>query len=135
MHDSGAEKPFSLTGLNGQFVTHAQQLQLQKEKTYRWKINSFSNKVTQGLGKWLKQLPDDVELKNAPLIINAVHLAQPATTYTKLLRQQKKPLAVSALALLAPRAFAAKVTISLCPGQPTFFTAILDDGTTLPKSK
>ena len=108
MHDSGAEKPFSLTGLNGQFVTHAQQLQLQKEKTYRWKINSFSNKVTQGLGKWLKQLPDDVELKNAPLIINAVHLAQPATTYTKLLRQQKETTGSVSLSFISPTSFRRK---------------------------
>ncbi|MGC1528054.1 MAG: CRISPR-associated endoribonuclease Cas6, partial [Phormidesmis sp.] len=108
MHDSGAEKPFSLTGLNGQFVTHAQQLQLQKEKTYRWKINSFSNKVTQGLGKWLKQLPSEVELKNAPLIINAVHLAQPATTYPKLLRQQKETTGSVSLSFISPTSFRRK---------------------------
>ena len=89
LHDGESEKAFSLTGLNGQFTTHSHSLQLQAAETYRWRINSLSAPVTQGIATWLKQLPDTLELKDAPLAIESVHLAQPATTYNKLLNQGK----------------------------------------------
>lgn len=116
MHDSGAEKPFSLTGLHSQFgdqfgsqfVSYAQQLQLQKDKTYRWKINGLNQTVAQGIGKWLKQLPDEIDLKNAPLTINAVQLAQPATTYTKLLQLGKENSSSVSLSFISPTSFRRK---------------------------
>ncbi len=117
MHDSGAEKPFSLTGLSssqvgdqvgGQFVSHAQQLQLTKDKTYHWKVNALNQTVTQGIGKWLKQLPDEIDLKNAPLIINAVRLAQPATTYSKLLQLGKEDSSSVSLSFISPTSFRRK---------------------------
>ena len=108
MHDSGAEKPFSLTGLSGQFVSHAQQLQLQKDKTYHWKINGLNQTVAQGIGKWLKQLPDEIDLRNAPLMIDAVRLAQPATTYTKLLQLGKEKSGSVNLSFISPTSFRRK---------------------------
>lgn len=105
MHDSGAEKPFSLTGLSGQFVSHVQRLQLQKDKTYHWKINGLNQTVAQGIGKWLKQLPDAIDLKNVPLIIEAVRLVQPATTYTKLLKLGKGHSGSVSLSFISPTSF------------------------------
>ncbi len=112
MHDSGAEKPFSLTGLSsqfgGQFVSQAQQLQLQKDKTYHWKINGLNQAVAQGIGRWLKQLPDEIDLKNAPLIIDGVRLAQPATTYSKLLQLGKAGSGSVSLSFTSPTSFRRK---------------------------
>ena len=89
LHNGESEKPFSLTGLNGQFTSHSQSLQLKAENAYQWRLNSLSGRVTQGIATWLKQLPQTLELQGAPLTIEAVQLAHPATTYTKLLNQGK----------------------------------------------
>ncbi|MEO0869831.1 MAG: hypothetical protein AAFY17_15615 [Cyanobacteria bacterium J06642_11] len=35
MHNGESEKPFSITGLDGQFIPQSQSLKLQKNKTYR----------------------------------------------------------------------------------------------------
>lgn len=112
LHDSESEKAFSLTGLDGQFTTHSQSLQLLADKTYYWRINSLSAPVTQGIVTWLKQLPDTLELKDAPLTIESVRLAQPATTYSKLLTQGKAQIADNAssvrLSFTSPTSFRRK---------------------------
>ena len=87
LHDSGSEKPFSLTGLNGQFTSHSRSLQLRADEIYRWRINILSGDVTPDIAFWLRDLPSTLELKDAPLTIESVRLAYPATTYAKLLRQ------------------------------------------------
>jgi CRISPR-associated endoribonuclease Cas6 len=89
LHNGESEKPFSLTGLDGQFVSHSQSLQLQSNQTYYWRLSALSQRVAQGLETWLKHLPDTLALKDAPLAIESVRLAQSATTYAKLLRQGK----------------------------------------------
>ena len=89
LHDGGSEKPFSLTGLNGKFTTHSQSLQLHADETYRWRINILSKDVTLGITTWLRHLPETITLENVPLAIEFVQLAQPPTTYAKLLRQAK----------------------------------------------
>ena len=90
MHDRQSEKAFSISGLSGQFVSHRQLLQLQADTLYRWRVNALSKRVAQGLLTWLRQLPNELELKNAPLTIESVSLAQPATTYSKLLKAAKE---------------------------------------------
>ena len=49
MHDNGSEKPFSMSGLSGQFVSHSQSLQLKKNKTYQWRVNGLCQSVAQGM--------------------------------------------------------------------------------------
>lgn len=89
LHDGESEKPFSLTGLSGKFIPHSQSLRLRATETYRWRINILSKQVIPTIAAWLRQLPNTLDLKNAPLTIESVHLAQPASTYAKLLRQGK----------------------------------------------
>jgi CRISPR-associated endoribonuclease Cas6 len=89
MHDGESEKPFSLSGLSGQFTAQSRDIQLQKSNTYHWQVSGFSKAMVNGLAHWLRALPDDIDLKNAPLAIQAVHLAQPPTTYAKLFQQGK----------------------------------------------
>lgn len=108
LHDGESEKPFSLTGLNGQFTSHSQSLQLQANKTYRWKVNGLSQPVAQGIATWLKQLPNEIDLKNAPLAIEFVHLAQSPTTYAKLLSQEKESTGSVSLSFVSPTSFRRK---------------------------
>lgn len=84
LHDDQQEKAFNISGLSGQFTSHSRNLQLQAGQTYQWHVNGLSKRVVTGLAKWLRQLPPQVELKNAPLAIQQVRRVLPATTYKKL---------------------------------------------------
>ncbi|NJM99745.1 MAG: CRISPR-associated endoribonuclease Cas6 [Phormidesmis sp. RL_2_1] len=108
MHDRGSEKPFSISGLSGQFVSNSQSLQLQKDKTYRWKINGLCQPVAQGIAAWLRELPDEIDLKDAPLAIESVRLVQPATTYAKLLTAAKQDSGTVSLSFISPTSFRRK---------------------------
>lgn len=84
LHDDQTEKAFNVSGLSGQFTSHSRSLQLQAGKTYQWRVCGLSKRVVTGLVKWLRQLPEQVDLKNAPLSIQQVRNVLPATTYQKL---------------------------------------------------
>ena len=70
--------------LDGQFVAHSRNLQLQQGKTYRWQVNGFSKEAVAELAAWLKQPPTEILLKTTPLAIQNIQIALPATTYKKL---------------------------------------------------
>ena len=108
MHNGQSKKPFNISGLSGQFVSHSQSLQLQKDKTYRWRINGLCKTVTQGIADWLKDLPDEIELKGAPLAIDTVRLVQPATTYAKLLTAATEDSGNVSLSFVSPTSFRRK---------------------------
>ena len=112
LHDSQSEKAFSLSGLSGQFVAHRQLLHLQADKTYGWRVNALSKPVAQGLSTWLRQLPDAVEIKDAPLAIESVQLAKDvttgATTYAKLHRAAKADTGSVSLSFVSPTSFRRK---------------------------
>lgn len=84
LHDLEQEKAFNISGLSGQFTSHSRDLQLQAGHTYQWHINAFSQRAVKGLARWLKQLPDTLELKNAPLQIQQVRLMNAPQTYEDL---------------------------------------------------
>jgi CRISPR-associated endoribonuclease Cas6 len=84
LHDGEAEKPFAITGLDGQFVAHSRNLQVAKGKSYRWQVTGFSPETVAGLATWLKQPPTAIELKSAPLTVQSIQIALPATTYQAL---------------------------------------------------
>jgi CRISPR-associated endoribonuclease Cas6 len=84
LHDGETDKAFNLSGLSGQFSAQSRSLQLQAGKTYQWCVNGLTKPLVKGLAQWLKQLPEEVALKNAPLTIRRVSYAQPPTTYAKL---------------------------------------------------
>lgn len=84
LHDVETEKAFNISGLSGQFSTHSRSLQLQVGKPYHWHVNGFTQPVVAGLARWLKQLPEYVALKNAPLKIRQVSLAPAPMTYNEL---------------------------------------------------
>ncbi|MEA5451832.1 CRISPR-associated endoribonuclease Cas6 [Leptolyngbya sp. CCNP1308] len=84
LHDGETDKAFNLSGLSGQFSTQSRSLQLQAGKTYQWYVNGLTKPVVAGLAQWLKQLPEVVALKSAPLTIRRVSYAQAPTTYAEL---------------------------------------------------
>ncbi|MEM6254087.1 MAG: CRISPR-associated endoribonuclease Cas6 [Cyanobacteria bacterium P01_D01_bin.156] len=108
MHDGESEKPFTITGLDGQFIPQSQSLKLQKNKVYRWRISSLCKPVTQGIATWLRQLPDEIALRNSPLTIKAVNFAHPPTTYAKLLQQGNTGEGSISLSFHSPTSFRRK---------------------------
>ncbi|MEM9118703.1 MAG: CRISPR system precrRNA processing endoribonuclease RAMP protein Cas6 [Cyanobacteria bacterium P01_F01_bin.56] len=84
LHDEQTEKPFAMTGLDGQFVAQSRHLQLQAGKTYRWRVQGFSKMMVAGLATWLKHPPQELVLKDTPLTVQEIRLALPATTYRAL---------------------------------------------------
>lgn len=108
MHDGQSEKAFSISGLDGQFVSHRQSLRLQANETYLWRVNALSKDVSHALITLLRQLPEDIEIKNAPLAIESVRLAQPATTYTKLLKAAEEDSGSVSLSFISPTSFRRK---------------------------
>ena len=96
LHDGAAEKPFAITGLDGQFVAHSRSLQLQQGQTYRWQVKAFSKETVAGLATWLKQPPTELVLKTTPLRVQAIQIALPATTYQAL---EAEPIAGNSLSL------------------------------------
>lgn len=84
LHDGETDKAFNISGLSGQFSTQSCSLHLQAGKTYQWYVAGLTKPVVKGLAQWLRQLPEVVALKNAPLTIQRVSYAQPPTTYAKL---------------------------------------------------
>jgi CRISPR-associated endoribonuclease Cas6 len=81
LHDGESEKPFAITGLNGAFVAHSRTLRLDRNQLYRWRVTGLSAAAVAGLAAWLKQPPTEMVLKDTPLVIQAIELALPATTY------------------------------------------------------
>ncbi len=84
LHDGESEKPFALTGLNGEFVAHSRTLQLARDRVYRWRVNGLSAVAVAGLATWLKQPPPEMVIKDTPLHIQGIQVALPATTYQQL---------------------------------------------------
>ncbi|MBE9070884.1 CRISPR-associated endoribonuclease Cas6, partial [Leptolyngbya cf. ectocarpi LEGE 11479] len=125
MHDGESEKPFSLTGLDGQFIPQSQTLQLQRNKPYRWRINALCKPVTQGVAAWLRQLPNEIILKNTPLTIESVNLAQPPTTYAKLLTQGQAGEGSVSLSFKSPTSFRRKGHHLPLPWPPNVFHSYL----------
>lgn len=108
LHNGESEKSFSLSGLNGQFTSHSQSLQLLGNKPYRWRVNGLSGRTVQGLAVWLRHLPNEMDLNHVPLLIESVRLARPATTYHKLYCDGKAASGTVSLSFASPTSFRRK---------------------------
>lgn len=105
LHDNSIAKPFNLSGLDGQFVPHSRQLQLQAGGLYQWHVHALSARVAAGFSQWLRRLPPTLTLRNAPLQIQAVRIALPPTTYAHLWRQSGTIADAVSLSFLSPTSF------------------------------
>lgn len=107
LHDSEAEKPFAMTGLNGKFVAHSRNLQLEKGKVYRWQVTGFSQETVAGLATWLKKPPREIMLKSTLLSVQDIQVTLPATTYQS---QGSEPIEGNSFSLtfISPTSFRRK---------------------------
>lgn len=108
LHDGESEKPFTITGLDGQFTSHSRQLRLQAGQRCQWQVTALSKPVVRGIATWLKQLPEAISLKNAPLQIQSIRFHQPPTTYHKLWQQAAGMDGPVSLSFLSPTSFRRK---------------------------
>ncbi|MEB3282492.1 MAG: CRISPR-associated endoribonuclease Cas6 [Lyngbya sp.] len=108
LHDGESEKPFTISGLEGALKMSGKQFQLQPEQTYLWSVTALSKPVVEWLGEWVKRLPKEVELRNAPLTIQSCQIALPPTTYRQLFDAPiPKPAKIN-LSFISPTSFRRK---------------------------
>ncbi|MEH2076535.1 MAG: CRISPR-associated endoribonuclease Cas6 [Nostoc sp.] len=108
LHDGESEKPFNISALSGQLLASGRQLQLEAKQIYRWHVNALSPIVVQFLKQWLTQLPQIVDLRDAPLQIKQVTIAHPPATYAQLLQlSPEKPSNVN-FSFVSPTSFRRK---------------------------
>lgn len=88
LHD-GEEKPFTISALEGLAMSDRSSgkpatLQLDPSQTYYWRVTALSQPVAQWLKQWVKQPPQTIELRGAPLTIREWSIALPPQRYAKL---------------------------------------------------
>lgn len=85
LHDGESEKPFTISALDGELVSSGKQLKIFANQTYHWYVTGLSSRVVQWLAEWVKNLPAEVSLRNAPLQILGCNVVHAPTTYNQLL--------------------------------------------------
>jgi CRISPR-associated endoribonuclease Cas6 len=106
LHDGESEKPFTISALNGEITSSGRQIQLSANTSYRWCVTALSSRVQQWMAQWVENLPQVLELRNAPLQIRSVRIAHAPTTYTQLLESELSE--AIALRFLSPTSFRRK---------------------------
>ena len=108
LHDGQSEKPFAISGLEGELLTAGKNLQLKAEESYRWYVSAFSQPVVEWLAQWVQALPEVIELRDAPLLIRACEIALPPTTYNELFSNAHSQPATLKLSFITPTSFRRK---------------------------
>jgi len=108
LHDEQTEKAFTISELEGNLLTSGKDFQLIPETTYRWYITALSKPVAQWLNQWLKNLPEVLDLRNAPLLIRSSKIALPPTTYQQLLEINPPTKPIIKLSFITPTSFRSK---------------------------
>ncbi|MGJ3252219.1 MAG: CRISPR-associated endoribonuclease Cas6 [Elainellaceae cyanobacterium] len=108
LHDDSSEKAFTISGLDGAFVPSGQHLRLTQDQTYRWTVTALSKPVVQWLQRWLESMPEVLELRDAPLKIAQVEIANEPLTYAQLAKLQPPTKFSIALSFLSPTSFRSK---------------------------
>lgn len=108
LHDGQSEKPFTLSRLDGDFLTSGKTLKLKPDTTYRWYITALYQPLTQWLAEWVQHLPDMIKLRRAVLNISRWHIALAPTTYPNLFTPIPTPSPSLTLSFLTPTSFRRK---------------------------
>lgn len=106
LHDDESKKPFTISGLQGKIDNTEGHLQIYSDQTYHWTVTAFSPNVIQWLSHWLQNLPENIELRYAPLQIQSVKYSLKPTTYAQLF--QTKPNQKITLSFVTPTSFRRK---------------------------
>jgi CRISPR-associated endoribonuclease Cas6 len=109
LHDGESEKPFTISKLEGPLLSKGKTLQLQAGEIYEWRIAALSRPVVQWLTSWLSALPQEVDLRGAPLTIQGWKISEPPTTYEQIWERagESQQLALS-LSFISPTSFRRK---------------------------
>ncbi|MEW5860771.1 MAG: CRISPR-associated endoribonuclease Cas6 [Cyanobacteriota bacterium] len=108
LHDGQSEKPFSISGLEGELLGAGKNLQLQVEESYRWYVSALSKPVVQWLAQWVQVLPEVIELRDASFLIRTCEIALAPTTYDELFSFAHSPSTALKLSFLSATSFRRK---------------------------
>ena len=87
LHDGQAEKPFTISGFQGEIPTFNRQLLLTFDRSYQWQITALTAPVCDWLREWLKSPPHALRLNSSTCNITNWQITTPATTYTEIWHQ------------------------------------------------
>lgn len=108
LHDDAHEKAFTISGLNGQFISSGQRLCLEANTAYAWTITVLSQPLAKWCAKWVKSPPADVELGQDVFPISQIDLTLASTTYAKLTKLQVPTKPTLLLSFASPTSFRSK---------------------------
>ena len=108
LHDGQSEKPFSISGLEGELLAAGKNLQLKVEESYRWCVSGLSKPVVQWLAQWVQALPEMIELRDASFLICTCEIALAPTTYDELFSNAHSSSTTLKLSFLTPTSFRRK---------------------------
>ncbi|MEG4271288.1 MULTISPECIES: hypothetical protein [unclassified Microcoleus] len=103
-----SEKAFTISGLEGDLLPGGKEFQLLGDRIYRWYVTRLSKPVVQWLSQWLQNLPEEINLLNAPLRIRSWDIAFAPTTYQQLLTAESPFLPSIKLSFVTPTSFPSK---------------------------
>src|SRR4028119_1349399 len=107
LHDEQSEKAFTISGLEGDLLPGGKEFQLLGDRIYRWYVTGLSKPVVQWLSQWLQNLPEEIDLRNAALLIRSWDIAFAPTTYQQLLTAEP-PFSPIKLSFVTPTSFRSK---------------------------
>jgi CRISPR-associated endoribonuclease Cas6 len=108
LHDGQSEKPFTLSELKGSINSNGRSLQFSPNQPYQWTITALSKPVVHWMVKWLQKPPSEITLRTASLTIKTWSIAQPPTTYAKLLKSLIPQPPTLTLSFISPTSFRRK---------------------------
>jgi len=108
LHDGQSEKPFSISGLEGELLAAGKNLQLKVEESYRWYVSALSKPVVQWLAQWVQALPEMIELRDASFLIRTCEIALAPTTYDELFSNAHSPSTTLKLSFFSATSFRRK---------------------------
>ncbi|MEG3911066.1 CRISPR-associated endoribonuclease Cas6 [Microcoleus sp. w1-18aA5] len=108
LHDEQSEKAFTISGLEGDLLPGGKEFQLLGDRIYRWYVTGLSKPVVQWLSQWLQNLPQEIDLRNAPLLIRSWDIVSTPTTYEQLLTAETPFSPTIKLSFVTPTSFRSK---------------------------
>lgn len=108
LHDGESEKPFTISALQGVEIAPGGSPRLRGDRPYTWTITALSQPVVTWLTDWLRQPPQTIDLRGAPLKIldwGLTNSAHPPATYQQLFDVAIPPNPAIALSFLSPTSF------------------------------